>query len=87
MKSPGEMFVPYLGILTKTLLKRGELSLRAFNEVLQLMGEGGVIPRRSELRMLHRLEILRLPGFNSRLPVGLWRMAYSVWFLRSNYMP
>jgi ABC-type nitrate/sulfonate/bicarbonate transport system substrate-binding protein len=39
-----EIFAPYLEPDKNVLPKRGELSLRAFNQVLQLMGEGGVIP-------------------------------------------
>jgi ABC-type nitrate/sulfonate/bicarbonate transport system substrate-binding protein len=39
-----EIFALYLEPDKNVLPKRGELSLRAFNQVLQLMGEGGVIP-------------------------------------------
>jgi ABC-type nitrate/sulfonate/bicarbonate transport system substrate-binding protein len=39
-----EIFAPYLEPDKNVLPKRGELSLRAFNQVLQLMGGGGVIP-------------------------------------------
>lgn len=39
-----EIFAPYLEPDKNVLPKRGELSLRAFNQVLQFMGEGGVIP-------------------------------------------
>ncbi len=39
-----EIFAPYLEPDKNVLPKRGELDLKAFNQVLQLMGEGGVIP-------------------------------------------
>ena len=39
-----QLFAPYLEPDKNVLPKRGELSLKAFNQVLQLMGEAGVIP-------------------------------------------
>jgi ABC-type nitrate/sulfonate/bicarbonate transport system substrate-binding protein len=39
-----ELFAPYLDPKKNVLPKRGELSLSAFNRVLALMGEAGVIP-------------------------------------------
>jgi ABC-type nitrate/sulfonate/bicarbonate transport system substrate-binding protein len=39
-----QIFAPYTQPDKNVLPKKGELSLRAFNQVLQLMGEGGVIP-------------------------------------------
>lgn len=40
----GQIFAPYLERDKNVLPKRGELSLKAFNQVLALMGESGVIP-------------------------------------------
>ena len=39
-----EIFAPYLEPDKSVLPKKGELNLNAFNQVLQLMGGGGVIP-------------------------------------------
>jgi len=39
-----EIFAPYLEPGKNVLPRKGELSLNAFNQVLQLMGESGVIP-------------------------------------------
>ncbi len=39
-----QLFAPYLEPDKNVLPKRGELSLSAFNRVLTLMGEAGVIP-------------------------------------------
>jgi len=39
-----QIFAPYLEPDKSVLPRRGELSLKAFNQVLQLMGEAGVIP-------------------------------------------
>jgi ABC-type nitrate/sulfonate/bicarbonate transport system substrate-binding protein len=39
-----EIFAPYLEPGKNVLPRRGELDLKAFNRVLQLMGEAGVIP-------------------------------------------
>jgi ABC-type nitrate/sulfonate/bicarbonate transport system substrate-binding protein len=39
-----QLFAPYLEPDKNVLPKRGELSLKAFNQVLALMGEAGVIP-------------------------------------------
>ncbi len=39
-----QIFAPYLEPDKNVLPRRGELSLKAFNQVLQLMGEVGVIP-------------------------------------------
>lgn len=39
-----EIFAPYLEADKNVLPKRGELNLKAFNQVLQLMGESGVVP-------------------------------------------
>jgi ABC-type nitrate/sulfonate/bicarbonate transport system substrate-binding protein len=40
-----QLFAPYLESDKNVLPKRGELSLKAFNQVLTLMGEAGVIPK------------------------------------------
>jgi ABC-type nitrate/sulfonate/bicarbonate transport system substrate-binding protein len=39
-----QLFAPYLEPEKNVLPRRGELSLKAFNQVLSLMGEAGVIP-------------------------------------------
>jgi ABC-type nitrate/sulfonate/bicarbonate transport system substrate-binding protein len=39
-----EIFAPYLEPDKSVLPKKGELNLKAFNQVLQLMGESGVVP-------------------------------------------
>ena len=39
-----EIFAPYLEPGKNVLPRKRELSLNAFNQVLQLMGESGVIP-------------------------------------------
>ena len=39
-----EIFAPYVDPGKNVLPRKGELSLNAFNQVLQLMGESGVIP-------------------------------------------
>jgi ABC-type nitrate/sulfonate/bicarbonate transport system substrate-binding protein len=40
----GEIFAPYMEPEKNVLPKRGELNPTAFNQVLKLMGEAGVIP-------------------------------------------
>jgi hypothetical protein len=39
-----QLFAPYLEPEKNVLPRRGELNLKAFNQVLALMGEAGVIP-------------------------------------------
>jgi ABC-type nitrate/sulfonate/bicarbonate transport system substrate-binding protein len=43
-ETAAQIFAPYLERDKNVLPKRGELSLKAFNQVLALMGESGVIP-------------------------------------------
>jgi ABC-type nitrate/sulfonate/bicarbonate transport system substrate-binding protein len=43
-ETAGQLFAPYVEPDKNVLPRRGELNLKAFNQVLQLMGEAGVIP-------------------------------------------
>lgn len=44
MKIARQLFAPYLEPDKNVLPRRGELSLKVFNQVLALMGEAGVVP-------------------------------------------